>query len=243
MFIQVIGRLASMDPQSMGYDSRFSNSGRVLASESQLMATTLKVVSTAPTQFHDQRPETQTNNTIVIDLFVNRPLFEARGLLFSRFTRVWEGREVIGTDWEKGNLRVVKQNWADAERVREAFLYEKTKEVPNVARLVGSEAGSRTIGTSTWRDGDIVGVYSKGHPDAEKLPNPDVAHDEQPFTLYKCHGSPQTFSRVLVRMVFEEKGRPNLEVRDSQELLEATKQWLTGQLLWEASEVLALTVD
>ncbi|KAG8910405.1 hypothetical protein FRC00_008252 [Tulasnella sp. 408] len=198
------------------------------------MATKLEVVSTVPTQFHDQHPETQTNNTIVIDLFTNRPLFEARGLLFSRFTRVWEGREVIGADWENGALRVVKQNWADAERVNEAFLYEKTKEVPNVARLVGSEAGSCTIGTSTWRDSDIVGVYRKGQPNAESLPYLDLAIDEEPFTLYKWDVRPQTFSRVLVRMVFEEKGRSNLEVRDSRELLEATKQWLTG--LWGLKE-------
>ncbi|KAG8943912.1 hypothetical protein FRC00_010890 [Tulasnella sp. 408] len=234
MFIQVIGRLASMDPQSMGYDTRFSNAGRVLASESRVMATKLEVVSAVPTQFHDQRPGTQTNNTVFIDLFTNRPLFEARGLLFSRFTRVWEGREVIGADWENGALRVVKQNWADAARINEAFYYEKTKEVPNVARLLGSETGSHTIGTSTWRDSDIVGVYRKGQPNAESLPYLDLAIDEEPFTLYKCDARPQTFSRVLVRMVFEEKGRSNLEVRDSRELLEATKQWLTG--LWGLKE-------
>ncbi|KIO21995.1 hypothetical protein M407DRAFT_28413 [Tulasnella calospora MUT 4182] len=189
MFIQVIGRLASMDPQSMGYDARFSNSGRVLASESRTMATRLEVVSAAPTQYHDQRPETEASNTIVIDLFVNRPLFEARGLLFSRFTRVWEGCEVVDNDWEKGDLRIVKQNWADAKRPSEAFLYEKTKDVPNVARLVGSEAGSRTIDArSTWGDGEVIGVYRKGQEKANLLPHLDLASDEEPFTLYKREG-------------------------------------------------------
>ncbi|KIO17681.1 hypothetical protein M407DRAFT_227746 [Tulasnella calospora MUT 4182] len=235
MFIQVIGRLASMDPQSMGYDARFSNSGRVLASESRTMATRLEVVSAAPTQYHDQRPETEASNTIVIDLFVNRPLFEARGLLFSRFTRVWEGCEVVDNDWEKGDLRIVKQNWADAKRPSEAFLYEKTKDVPNVARLVGSEAGSRTIDArSTWGDGEVIGVYRKGQEKANLLPHLDLASDEEPFTLYKREGHSPPFSRVLVRMVFKEKGRSIFKVRDSQELLEATKQWVTG--LWGLSE-------
>ncbi|KAG8904629.1 hypothetical protein FRC01_008668 [Tulasnella sp. 417] len=235
LFIQVIGRLASMDPQSMGYDARFSNSGRVLASESQNLATTLEVVSTAPTQFHDEQPETEVSNAVVIDLFVYRPLFEARGPLFSRFTRVWEGREVIGADSENGDIRVVKQNWADAERVSEAFLYEKTKELPNVARLVGSEAGSRTIDArSTWDVGDILGVYRKGQEQANLLSHLDLASDEEPFTLYKWDSDPYPFSRVLVRMVFKERGRSIFKVRDSLELLEATTQWLTG--LWDLNK-------
>ncbi|KAG8909643.1 hypothetical protein FRC01_006820, partial [Tulasnella sp. 417] len=242
LFIQVIGRLASMDPQSMGYDARFSNSGRVLASESQKMATTLEVVSATPTQFHDEQPETEGSNAIVIDLFVHRPLFEARGPLFSRFTRVWEGREEVGTDSENGDLRVVKQNWADAERVSEAFLYEKGKELPNVARLVGSEAGSRTIDPrSTWDVGDILGVYRKGQETANLLPHLDLASDEEPFTLYRCDSHPCPFSRVLLRMVFKERGRSIFKVHDSRELLKATKQWVTG--LWGLNDMKILHRD
>lgn len=243
MFIQVIGRLASMDPQSMGYDTRFSNAGRVLASESETMATKLELVSAVPTQFYDQRPKSEAHNTIDIDLSVSRPLFEAPGNLFSHFTRVWEGCEVVGTDGENGSVRVVKQNWANAKRVNEAFLYEKTKEVPHVVRLLGCEARSHTIGAPSWSDGDVVGVYRADQWKAELLPNRDLATDEMPFTLYKCDSHPQTFSRVLVRMVFEEKGQSNIEVRDSRELLEATKQWLTGQWHWVALGILVLRAD
>ncbi|KAG9048262.1 hypothetical protein FS837_000398 [Tulasnella sp. UAMH 9824] len=234
MFIQVIGRLASMDPQSMGYDARFSNSGRVLASETQTIATKLEVVSAAPTQFHDQHSKSEAHSTIDIDLYAGRPLFQAPGLLFSHFTRVWEGPEVVGADGESGNLRVVKQNWANTKRVNEAFFYEKTREVPNVVRLVGSEARCHTIDASTWSDGDVMGVYRADQWKAELVPHLNLATDEIPFTIYKCDSHPQTFSRVLVRMVFEEKGRSNLEVRDSRELLEAMKQWLTG--LWGLKE-------
>ncbi|KIO22024.1 hypothetical protein M407DRAFT_20742 [Tulasnella calospora MUT 4182] len=228
-FIQIIGRLASMDPQSMGYDARFSNFGRVLASQSEEMATTLDVVCGTPTQYHDQRPETHAQNTIVLDLFVDRPLFETRGYLFSRFTRVWEGRDLANTNLEdpEAGLRVVKQNWADVQRVSEAFLYEKTNEVPNVARLVGSEARSHTIDiVSTWSDGNFMGVYRKG--------SRDVVSDKERFELHKCDKHPEPFRRVLARMIFKGKGRSNTKARDCQELLEATKQWVTG--LWGLNE-------
>ncbi|KAG9009684.1 hypothetical protein FRB90_008206 [Tulasnella sp. 427] len=49
-FIQIIGRLASMDPPNLGYDPRFSNAGRVLAKESATMDTVLEVASYEPDQ-------------------------------------------------------------------------------------------------------------------------------------------------------------------------------------------------
>ncbi|KAG8947624.1 hypothetical protein FRC04_010558 [Tulasnella sp. 424] len=235
VFIQIIGRLASMDPQSMGYDPRFSNSGRVLSTDNPAMQTWLEVIPAMPTKFHElpSRVENEGKKPLVLDLFIDHPIFQARGFLFSRFTRVWGGREVIGTNAQKGKLRVVKQNWADADRVNEAFLYEKAKDVPNVARLMGYEGVARTVDTcSLWNDGEIVGVYRKGGAQEQPLPQFKTARNA--FVLYPCDESPRAFIRVLVRMIFEEKGRSILGVRGCRELLEATKQWVIG--IWGLNE-------
>ncbi|KAG8910406.1 hypothetical protein FRC00_008253, partial [Tulasnella sp. 408] len=227
----------------MGYDSRFSNSGRVLASESRTMTTTLKVVSATPAPLHDQRPEAETSKTIVIDLFVDRPIFEAHGLLFSRFTRVWEGREVVDTDWENGDLRegrevrdetqwltgairVVKQNWANAERISEAFLYDQAEDIPSVAKVLGSQVVEGTANhLREIAQHDVLGVYQIVVPAAQ--PSQDESDVmEEAFLFERREVTPRLNERVLVRMVFEKKGRSIFTVRDCKELLQATRQWV-----------------
>lgn len=137
-FIQVVGRFATMSPASMGYDVRFSNAGRVLAHER--INTVLKVFPTPVRPFFGEvSAGDDAADPIKVDLLVENPIFAARGLLFSRFTRVWEGREVRDeTQWLTGPVRVVKQNWANAERISEAFLYDQAKDVPSVAKALGT---------------------------------------------------------------------------------------------------------
>ncbi|KAG8977110.1 hypothetical protein FRB90_008914, partial [Tulasnella sp. 427] len=92
-FIQVIGRLASMSPESLGYDLNFSNAGRVLASET--LHTILTVASTPATEFigtNQPVPEDQ-KKVIRLELDVDNPLSQPRGFLFSRFARVWKALE------------------------------------------------------------------------------------------------------------------------------------------------------
>ncbi|KAG8981925.1 hypothetical protein FRC05_000067 [Tulasnella sp. 425] len=238
MFIQIVGRLASMDPRHMGYDCRFSNSGRVLANQSRTMTTRLEVIPARPTEFPEQSPRAENGEKpLAVDIYIDRPLFQKPGHLFSRSSRVWEGHEVVGTNSQVGKLRVVKQNWAWDARFNEAFLHEEAKEVPNVARVVGYEGVARTIDTRCiWNDGDVLGMYRvDGHVlELEPLPHLDTASDEEPFPLYPCNESPQVISRVLLRMIFESKGRQICEVHSCRELLEATKQWVTG--LWGLNE-------
>ncbi|KAG8947623.1 hypothetical protein FRC04_010557 [Tulasnella sp. 424] len=231
VFIQIIGRLASMDPQSMGYDPRFSNSGRILSTDNPAMPTWLEVIPAQPTKFQEpsSRAWNEGKEPLVLELLIERPIYQARGFLFSRFTRVREGREVVGADSQDGELRVLKQNWADADRVNEALLYEEVKDVPNAARLTSYENISRTIDIhSLWNDGGILGIYRKDGARQQPLPQLDMTQDEMAFHLYPCEESPRAFSRVLVRMVIQQKGRPILTVQSSRELVEATKQWVIG---------------
>lgn len=228
-FIQVIGRLVSMAPACMGYDIRFSNAGRVLAGDK--FKTVLHVFPGKLQQFLDEHPaDEDAGQAIKLDLSVGNPIFEARGLLFSRFTRVWEGREVQDEkQWSTGPLRVVKQNWADAERISEAFLCDQTNGVPSVASVLGSQV---IEGTANYHKGitpdDILGVYRKG----KFTPQPsqsETGTTEQAFPFEKHEGIPRLVHRVLVRMVFEQKGRSVFKVQDSKELLQATKDWVEGE--------------
>ncbi|KAG8943433.1 hypothetical protein FRC04_002898 [Tulasnella sp. 424] len=219
-FIQVIGRLASMSPKSMGYDAQFSNAGRVLAGEE--FKTVLEVSSGRAKQFLDESSgDNRPEKVIKLDLFVDNPIFEARGLLFSRFTRIWAGRELQpAAQSSPGPLRVVKQNWADGERISEAFLYDQAKDVPSIARVLGSQ---KLEGTAEHHEGirpdDVIGVYR-----AVKGSNTnDIS-----FRFQKGEEMHRLFERVLVRMVFEQKGRSIFRVQSCRELLQATEHWVEG---------------
>ncbi|KAG9009683.1 hypothetical protein FRB90_008205 [Tulasnella sp. 427] len=156
-FIHIIGRLASMDPESMGYDPSFSNAGRVLAKESRTMETVLEIEAHEPVEYYDEPSEFK--KVIKLHLFIDKPLHTHLGL-FSRCTRVWEAREVSDTDWASGAVRVIKQNWADIERTNEAFLYEKARQIPNVARLEGYESLANS--DICLEEQDILGEWRKG---------------------------------------------------------------------------------
>ncbi|KAG8943431.1 hypothetical protein FRC04_002896 [Tulasnella sp. 424] len=219
-FIQVIGRLASMSPKSLGYDAQFSNAGRVLAGEE--FKTVLEVSSGGAKQFLDESSGDDCPEKVIkLELFVDNPIFEARGLLFSRFTRVWEGRELQpDAKSSPGALRVVKQNWADAQRISEAFLCDQAKDVPSVARVVGSQ---ELESTAEHHEGikpkDVLEVYR-----AVKGPKPnDIS-----FRFQKSKEIRRLFERVLVRIVFEQKGRSIFKVQSCRELLQATKHWVEG---------------
>ncbi|KAG9019634.1 hypothetical protein FRB90_011980 [Tulasnella sp. 427] len=158
-FIHIIGRLATMNPESMGYDSSFSNAGRVLAREKETIETMLQVLSREPAKFYDQPSEAES--TIKLRLIVNEPIYEQSGL-FSRCTRAWEGHEIVGNNWEGGPVRVVKQNWANIKRINEAFLYQVAKDVPGVARLVGHETLVHSDICLRWGERGILGEWRKG---------------------------------------------------------------------------------
>ncbi|KAG9024443.1 hypothetical protein FS837_005366 [Tulasnella sp. UAMH 9824] len=192
-FIQVIGRFASMSPATMGYDVRFSNARRVLAGEKS--RTVLKVFPGPVEQFFDEFPAgADAGNVIKLDLVVDNPIFEARGLLFSRFTRVWEGRE--------------RQNWADAERITEAFLCDQTKDIPSVAKVLGSQV---IDGTASHHKGitpdDVLGVYQ----------------------MAKSATQPNTSDSGSEKYGWRNKGRSISKVKSCKELLRATRDWIEGQ--------------
>ncbi|KAG8895209.1 hypothetical protein FRC00_007766 [Tulasnella sp. 408] len=206
-FIQVIGRFASMSPASLGYDVRFSNAGRVLANEG--IRTVLKVFPAPAKPFLGEvLASDDAADPIKVDLLVETPMFAARGLLFSRFTRVWEGREVRDeTQWLTGPIRVVKQNWANAERISEAFLYYQAEDIPSVAKVLGSQVGEGTANHHREiAQHDVLGVYQIVVPAAQ--PSQDESDViEEAFLFERREVTPSLNERVLVRMVFEKKGR------------------------------------
>ncbi|KAG8900568.1 hypothetical protein FRC01_010084, partial [Tulasnella sp. 417] len=149
LFMQVMGRLATMNPSELGYDTQFSNAGRVRSTEIEHIQTHLTIHLSKPRAFFDHNatsstPESSENGpSLVVDL--ENMLFESKGLPFNRATRVW--RAVAVNDpppkaefqWSKGNTYIVKQNWANNKRPNEGFIHTVAQKVDVVPKLVGME--------------------------------------------------------------------------------------------------------
>ncbi|KIO15954.1 hypothetical protein M407DRAFT_34416 [Tulasnella calospora MUT 4182] len=134
LFLQVMGRLATMTPSELGYDTHFSNAGRVLSTET--IKTHLTIHRTEPRQYftHDPAPLTPPDCPEALPpliLELEKLQFESKGLLFGRATRVWKAVSVE----PPGVHYIVKQNWADDSRPNEGFFHTLTTGVAAVPNL------------------------------------------------------------------------------------------------------------
>lgn len=142
IFIHLIGRLASLDPTTLGFDTSFSNAGRVLASEVDdpdlppklppKMPTTLTIkpnavrdlrMTAGQEEVYPVSPES-TERPIVF-LLAPRPLFAAKDLAFCRSTVVWKGWEIV--QGRLGECSAIKQNSQDDSRIHEGAFYVDAK--------------------------------------------------------------------------------------------------------------------
>ncbi|KAG8902540.1 hypothetical protein FRC01_009554 [Tulasnella sp. 417] len=186
-FIQVMGRLATMTPSELGYDTHFSNAGRVRSTEIEQIKTHLMIHLSKPRPFfdHDTTSSTQClkyGHSLVVDL--QNMQFESKGLLFNRATRVW--RAVAVNDpppgeecqWSKETTYIVKQNWADDRRPNEGFFHHMAKGVKTVPELVGMEEREFTSSFRALIDeSDRIGVLSlveTKHIEGIALKNPSL---------------------------------------------------------------------
>ncbi|KAG8917819.1 hypothetical protein FRC01_002194 [Tulasnella sp. 417] len=272
LFIQVMGRLATMTPSELGYDTQFSNAGRVRSTEIEHIQTHLTIRLSKPRAFFDHNatsstPESSENGpSLVVDL--ENILFESKGLLFNRATRVWRAVAVndplpeAECQWSKGNTYIVKQNWADDKRPNEGFIHTLAQKVDVVPKLVGIEERQFT---SSFR-----ARFQKEHfldfepPEKAKgsrksasrtrsIPRGYASHtydhastgvcdkgvgDEDVASNVGAGDEKRPFERVLLRFVFDGVGRPLSEVGDSVELLQATEQWITGLIKLDESGII-----
>ncbi|KAG8928179.1 hypothetical protein FRC01_006355 [Tulasnella sp. 417] len=172
LFLQVMGRLATMTPSELGYDTHFSNAGRVLSTET--IKTYLTIHPTEPRQFftYDPAPLTPPDcpkalPPLIMEL--KKLQFESNGLLFGRATRVWKAVSV-----ERPEVHyIVKQNRADDSRPNQGFFHTLTTGVAAVPNLKTMEECEFTSFFRA-RDG-VKGVLSLVAP--ERVEN--LAHKRQ----------------------------------------------------------------
>ncbi|KAG8940070.1 hypothetical protein FRC00_013269 [Tulasnella sp. 408] len=252
LFIRCIARLAMMTPAELGYDEHFSNAGRVLSD--QELTTTLTVHESPIQRYLDTEAgsaerQPNTANSKLLELDTKKFLFESRGILFHRHTRVWRGKEILdkGT-WRTGPTRVVKQNWAEDTRPCEGYFYKLTEQIHTVSSLLLMEECDHTWAYhNRVTEQDVIGYLKATETKPDRQPRgkavpriggdrstfgPDPKHDLN--TLEQRSRTPLnenpkpvgTLERVLLRFVFEEEHRPLSQARDSKEVMDATVQWI-----------------
>ncbi|KAG8920915.1 hypothetical protein FRC01_000528, partial [Tulasnella sp. 417] len=242
LFIQVMGRLATMTPSELGYDTQFSNAGRVRSTEIEHIQTHLTIHLSKPRAFFDPNatsstPESSENGpSLVVDL--KNMLFESKGLLFNRATRVWRAVAVndplpeAECQWSKAKTYIVKQNWADDMRPNEGFIHSRAQEVDVVPNLVGMEERQFTSSfRARFQEEHFLDFLrpakakgsGKSALKTRSIPRSHASHtydhastgvgdkgvgDEDVASNLGAGDEKRPFERVLLRFVFDGVGRP-----------------------------------
>ncbi|KAG8919035.1 hypothetical protein FRC01_001513 [Tulasnella sp. 417] len=249
LFIRCIARLAMMTPEELGYDEHFSNAGRVLCDEE--ITTTLTVRASPIRQYIDREPgyeemPPEAAMSMLLQLDTKKFLFESRGMLFHRYTRVWRGEEITDVNtWRKGPTRVVKQNWAEDTRPSEGYFYKLTEEIPAVCSLVLMEECDHTwVSHNRVPEQHVMG-YLKATETKPRKGATAQSEGSLLDSLGQRSSTPpnvssnlgQSLERVLLRFVFEEEYRPLSTAKDALEVLDATVQWIQGLIELDRSGI------
>ncbi|KAG8844169.1 hypothetical protein FRB96_003276 [Tulasnella sp. 330] len=167
-FIELIGRLASLDPISLGYDKAFSNAGLVTKGSWERMQTTPRIIPTLPRPLVEgdgtkipPPPTTDPNHpNPKIYLLDRTPVTAAADLNFCRSTFVWGAHE-IQNNVVQTRLIVIKQNHQDERRPHEGAFYQITNGFRSgrVARLMCSQELSHTREYHNREALGVLGYY------------------------------------------------------------------------------------
>ncbi|KAG9021930.1 hypothetical protein FRB95_001135 [Tulasnella sp. JGI-2019a] len=192
-FIELIGRLAALDPETLGFDLSFSNAGRVHSShDPDSMRTTLTILPAAvrdlverdnngritiPKPFPADTLEDQKAKVFVLS---HEPVSRiAIDYNFGRSTIVWEGWEVIKGQARQGRRYIIKQNYQDDTRPHEGSFYVEGNKIKGVGHLAFSQELEHTREyRQRIASSDITGCWRKVQPTqptpktAEKPPTP-----------------------------------------------------------------------
>ncbi|KAG8917820.1 hypothetical protein FRC01_002195 [Tulasnella sp. 417] len=189
-FIQVMGRLATMTPSELGYDTHFSNAGRVRSTEIEDIRKHLTIHLSKPRPFFDHNATFSTRECsengplLVVDL--EKIQFESKDPLFNRATRVW--RAVAVNDpppeeqclWSIGTTYIIKQDWADDRQPNEGFLHTVAQEVDVVPQLLGMEERQFTSSfRARFQKGHVLGGLSAADVGDEDVGGNEDLADQQ----------------------------------------------------------------
>ncbi|KAG8998321.1 hypothetical protein FRB93_013796 [Tulasnella sp. JGI-2019a] len=179
-FIELIGRLAALSPEGLGFDLAFSNSGRVHSSK--MMNTTLTISPSEVQDLQERDGEHRIPRRSRLEAGGPRSrIFHLKKILarvaldynFCRSTTVWVCSEVIHGVPEK-QLRIIKQNHQDDSRPHEASFYDEANGIEEVGHLMCFE---QLDSTREYReriaDPDVTGCWRKADVEVKsKAPAP-----------------------------------------------------------------------
>ncbi|KAG8998291.1 hypothetical protein FRB94_006947 [Tulasnella sp. JGI-2019a] len=262
MFIQVIGRFATMSPESLGYDTHFSNAGRVLSRQSKKMPTTLKVV---PEEIYPAGSAIPTKVSARAGGYVyvlNRlPIYHARDRLFNRSTIAWEA--YLKDDGPDSAKHIITQKWQDDSRISEAYVCARANMVEQgVAHMYCAQKLDSTHDyheglrvTEFWTCATAAPTNEPAHSsktisahsemsEVGKVNEPQSKFPKRVVNTVKVNEPTQAshgltthaprFERHLLRLVFTDVGKPLRFAKGPKELIRAVLDGTKGlQLLWE----------
>ncbi|KAG8877302.1 hypothetical protein FRB97_003535 [Tulasnella sp. 331] len=249
-FIQLIGCIATMNPQSLGYDDHFSNAGRVLGAQN--IPTTLKIIPSTVQQPDSPAPampiEGEQPRVYVLDPTI---LYQARDTLFNRSTTVWSA--YLESEGVKSARHVITQKWQDDTRVSEAWFCDQANNIKDgVAHMAYSEQSDSTREyhaglemTRVWNSRTMVPTSDPCHSSLSKSGDSGAVisgsdrKESKSFrrnfftTPVEKSGKP-TYERYLLRLVFTDMGRQLRFATGPKQMLGATLDAVRGLLqLWE----------
>ncbi|KAG8998305.1 hypothetical protein FRB94_005214 [Tulasnella sp. JGI-2019a] len=170
-FIELIGRLAALSPEDLGFDLAFSNSGRVHSSK--MMETTLTISPSQVRNLRERGPdgriprrshtESSQGNDHQLEVFLLANILArvAQDYNFCRSTTVWVCQRIVdGTPQE--TPCIIKQNYQDDSRPHEASFYTEANGIEGVGHL---ECFQQLDSTREYReridDADVTGCWRK----------------------------------------------------------------------------------
>ncbi|KAG8980760.1 hypothetical protein FRB94_009794 [Tulasnella sp. JGI-2019a] len=185
-FIELIGRLAALDPETLGFDLSFSNAGRVHSSyDPDDMRTTLTILPSAVRDLVERdadgrvtipkplRPDMLKDQGPRVFVLGGDPVSRiALDYNFGRSTIVWEAWEVIEGQADQGRSYIIKQNYQDDSRPHEGAFYAEANQIRGVGHLAFSQEVEHT---REYRQrialSDITGCWRKVQP-TRSVPTP-----------------------------------------------------------------------
>ncbi|KAG9037518.1 hypothetical protein FRB95_005100 [Tulasnella sp. JGI-2019a] len=251
MFIHLIGRFATMDPESLGYDSHFSNAGTVLGHQADRISTTL----TIKPDIHSAESVTSSavkNGEELVYVLQRPPIYQARDRMFNRSTTVWKA--FLQRDGPDSPRYIITQKWQDDSRPSEARFCALANQVERgVAHMLYSQQLDFTRDyhrgihvKRVWHNKTFVSNRDPAHSSrtasvmpggvtSDRSQDSATSNGRREFNAKKA----DTFARprcerFLLRVVFKDVGEPLRFAKGPKTLLRCALDGIKGvQNLWE----------
>ncbi|KAG8994796.1 hypothetical protein FRB94_009653 [Tulasnella sp. JGI-2019a] len=223
MFIHLIGRFATMDPESLGYDTNFSNAGTILGYQADQIRTTLKI---RPNSAYTGASATAEDSEELVYVLERPPIYQARDRLFNRSTTVW--RAYLQREGSESPRYIITQKWQDKTRFSEAYFCSLANQVENGVthmlysqQLDHTEAYHRGLDVKkVWHNMTFVSTYDPAHSSRtrsvmsggmafNRSQDSVVPDSKREFRVKKADDLARPrCERSLLRVVFKDVGEP-----------------------------------